>query len=958
MKILNVARSYLLTDDPVACYCVALNRELAKRDKISVGQVALVGFDDFARRQAQPRPLLALGARWVQPDLRTFVFPIRFQQAGPGSPDLDSDAAVRVFGRSFSKLLSAWRPHIVHVHGPVSAVHREAVARARRSGCRVVLTRHSFAGEQCVGLDVQADPGEGVDLLCIPWPAPETVPSGSVVVLPPSVDLSFWQPSFVPDWERNYWRPVASQAGSIAGLVACFLPPSDDDRVQKTLRGLAAGIHRLRLCGIAASVFLVDDSRSRPWHPDHSRASLLDLLPVACAVETVSAASRRTVRSLLSVADAAVFPGRFPVGSCTPLEAMAMGCPAIVAADGFGRAPVAGASGLVYEPEATSGLANSIVRLLRSPSLSDHDVRQVSQAAAAHSFASLAEDHLEIYGRLLKKEPASGHQVRPPRRRSRRRLTAAANHTAPSWIERTTLALDLDGTLITPWQEGRRPTAFPLLSSGRVSLECEDGKTYLVRAGLNDLSAILDLPWHSRIVWSTASQDKVDEITSKIVVGDATLAERTEACVGVELLHLFAASRDIILRSYSSPTVTNLRGRRVVAKPSQFLLLNELSNIGAALRSGKRKLATELATTSSVRQGFGLMIDDQPYFSPELSSVDCYRVIPFTSTDKYNNFFSNVAAPSVRQFELLDHIWRSGASPFAYLHWVLTDLRDQSDVTKELNVEVQLIEASRHTNNQRQFLWLRDRALASASYGRYCARRPRKRRMAERSRIREHVKIYRVLTRQILLEDLSRNWLVLMLGRDMDYAFEFFKTLYRDAAGSGKVALLPLSRTSIETSAPQVVSQLILDRLPGLCAPESRGLKIYDIGFHGHVPLFIKKALMPSLPGKEIQAYLFNACRCNKSAFGSCMGKRLVFRDARGRFHVGRTLGLSIERCPHTMGTLRKITMDCGRFVFEHSAVSEKEKERATELLAFVRELAERAAVRHGERLRDSHHKQ
>jgi hypothetical protein len=263
-----------------------------------------------------------------------------------------------------------------------------------------------------------------------------------------------------------------------------------------------------------------------------------------------------------------------------------------------------------------------------------------------------------------------------------------------------------------------------------------------------------------------------------------------------------------------------------------------------------------------------------------------------------------------------------------------------------MNVEVQLLEASLHANNVRQFFWLRDRALASTAYGRYAAARSQKPDTAERSRLREHVKLYRLFTKQVVLKDLRQNWLVLMLGRDMDYAYEFFKTLHPAAVESGKVALLPLSRLAIKTSASQAISHLILDRLPGLRAPSVKGLKIYDTGFHGHVPRFIIDAFLPKLPGKEIRAHLFNACRCDKSASGSCAGTQLAFLDQRGRFRVDRTLGLSIERLPHTTGVLRRVTMEDGRFVFEHAAVSDQERQKATALLALVRELAARTRLR------------
>jgi hypothetical protein len=642
----------------------------------------------------------------------------------------------------------------------------------------------------------------------------------------------------------------------------------------------------------------------------------------------------------------AVFPGRFPVPSCTPLDAIAMGCPVVVAADGFSGSLAVGTYGFVYAADSNGMLATTVLEAMHSAGVRDRSRRQARETAATYSFASLAEDHLEIYGRLLKKTPTINRSVHPIGYVDGGGPMTTADPVAANWISRTTLALDLDGTLVTPWHGGGRPTAFPLQSSDRITLDCENGKAYLVRAGLAQLASILDLPWHSRIVWSTASQDKVDEASRKVVVGGATLAERTEACVGAELLHLFAANRRITLPAYSSQSVANLRGRNVVAKPSQFLFVNTLLEIGSALRSGKRALAFEIAATSSLREGYGLMIDDNPFFAPDLSSVYCHRVLPFTAPEKFRALFSQLDMPSVRQFELLDHAWRTSSSPFGYLRRVLTHLSDWTAVTRELNVEMQLLEMSLGTNSLRDFFWLRDRSLANATYGRYRGSGGRKRTNAERSRIREHVKLYRLFTTQIVLEDLRRNWSVLMLGRDMDYAFEFLKTLHPETVESGKVALLPLSRLSIKTSTPQVIAKLILDSLPGLRTRSANGLKIYDTGFHGHVPQFIKNSLNPHLSGKEIRAHFFNACGCDKSALGCCTGSQLVFRDARGRFSVDRTLGLSIERCPHTTGTLRRVIVDAGRFVFEHAAVSDKERERAESLLAFVRKLAARPVLR------------
>lgn len=940
MKILTVARNYLLNGDVVASYCAVLNRELAKRDWISAGQVALLGFNDFALRRAQPRPPLPLGAGWVQPNLRTNVFPILFQQSAPRAPDLDSDAAVRVFGRSFAGVLSAWRPQIVHVHGPASAVHREAVVLARRSGSRVVFTQHA-SPERRPGGDDGRSLRDDIDTLCIPWPAPAGAPDGPAVVLSPSVDLSFWQPALVQE-ERSFWRASAAGAGNRPCLVVGFLPPLDDPRGSLTMRGMIASLYRLRLQGMTTAVLLVISRRPGRAHPGWPDAWLPDSLPAGCAVEVVAAPTRRLIRSLLAASDAAVFPSRLPVGTCTPLDAMAMGCPVIVADDGFGRALVGGATGVAYPPERASDLATAIVDMLQAPGGRDRIRHAARETAAVHSFAALAEEYLEIYGQLTQKGTSTAGPRPASDRRARAYPASSEPHSAAGWIRRATLALDLDGTLITPCHAWRRPTAFPLLRSARVTLDCEEGKTYFVRAGLKQLGAILDLPWRSRLVWSTAPQDKVDEIGRKVVVAGVPLGERMDACVGSELLREFAASRGLTLPSSSARSVTNWRGRRVVAKPSQFLFLDDLTRIGEALRSGNRRLATEIATRSSLHRGYGLMIDDQPYFTPELSCVSCYRVIPFTSIEKSRNLLSDPGMPSVHQFEFLDHIWRAGASPFGYLHHVLAQAPDFPRVTIELDVEAQLIEASRHTNNLRQFSWVKERAYASTSYHRYAASRPRKRAIAERSRIREHVKIYRMLTRQIVLKDLKRNWLVLMLGRDMDYAFEFFKTLCPYAVTSGQVALLPLSRRAIEASSPQVVLQLILDRLPALRVQGVVGVKIYDIGFHGHIPRFIRNALASTLPGKQVRAQLLNACRCNKSALGSCFGRQCVFRDARGKFRVDRTLGLSIERCPHTQGTLERVTVEAGQFVFEHSAVTKRERERANTLLALVRELASR----------------
>ncbi len=486
---------------------------------------------------------------------------------------------------------------------------------------------------------------------------------------------------------------------------------------------------------------------------------------------------------------------------------------------------------------------------------------------------------------------------------------------AADWIYRTALVLDLDQTLIRPSPAmGQRPSAFPLSSHEEIEVESQMGRRYQVREGLQVLGRILDLPWRNQVLLSRAPQSKVTEVARKLRVGGHRLEDRMDACVGSELLQVFANRQGLRLPFHSTPCLGNPNGRPAKAKPAGFILLRDMRDIGAALRQGELSRAASIVGRSEMSAGCSLILDDQPFYEPLMDGQAFCQVIPYTRVENFRALCAPANLPSPIQFNYLDFLWRAGASPFGYLYHLLRKNLSWADFLQRRHLESDLSEAL-----ARRVRWpALCRRYALEDYLEYAAGRRGTDEGLLASRHAEHVRVYRTL-RDAILEDARRGWNVLLLGRDMDYVFAAVREAGPEWVRSARIISLPLSRVSIAQMSDEVLSRLILTSL-GPRGAASRGLIIYDVGYHGTIPSRIKAALRGrawrQIPRVEVR--LLNICDCPVS--DPAQHARVVpFRDWEGEYVVSRELGISIERCPHRKGRLEAVHCRGRQFTFEHA---------------------------------------
>lgn len=511
---------------------------------------------------------------------------------------------------------------------------------------------------------------------------------------------------------------------------------------------------------------------------------------------------------------------------------------------------------------------------------------------------------------------------------------------SPKWIRDTILAVDLDLTLIRPAPVFElRPSPFPLPPAAELHLKSDFGQRYWVRLGLDVLERIFQYPWKLKIVWSMSTQDKVDEATRLIKIGSKSLAEWTDACVGNELLNAFAEARGSSLQFHREKTLSNPGGRPVRAKPSQFLQLRDLQSLGRTLRQGDRASALGIATNGEIQRCRGLVIDDQPYLQPSQPAIVCYQIFPFLEIEDIQEICPWTQQQAPLLFNFLDHLWRATSLPLHFLAHLLDQRPGWPEFRRRLNTERQISEGLRHTDSIQQFRWVRTGSATAQIYRDYLrTRRPLEKEL-DRERYRQQAIVYRTLAEDYIVKDVLAGWDVLLLGRDMDYAFDFIRYLHPGLVEQRKVALLPLSRIALLHIEDACLLELLCEALPGLQASTSLGLVIYDVGFHGRIPARISQAMKRHAwtLSKRVESRLLNCCSCPKGENANCMGELIRFVDWRGDFSMSRDFGISIERCPHRSGPLQEVAKGSERFDFRFSRHKTSEKRRAVQLEEFIK---------------------
>jgi len=289
-----------------------------------------------------------------------------------------------------------------------------------------------------------------------------------------------------------------------------------------------------------------------------------------------------------------------------------------------------------------------------------------------------------------------------------------------NWITQTVLALDLDLTLIRPAPISEiRPTLFPLLYDREFRLQSRLGKKYIGRGDLDALDSILGLPWRAKLLFSMSMQDKVDEVAQCLTIGDRPLVERVDACVGAELLNEFADSRQVLRPSYTDISLSNPTGRRVVAKPLDFIFLENISALGTALRTRERSRARDLVRNARITRSYGLVIDDQPYFEPRVDTVVCYQVIPFEPIEHFSVMVAHLQRNPSLRFQVLDHLWRTISRPFGFLAVLLQKSLSWQEFTKLASLDYRLAETLCRCRNTEELSHALGQVISVEAYREY-----------------------------------------------------------------------------------------------------------------------------------------------------------------------------------------------------------------------------------------------
>jgi hypothetical protein len=201
-------------------------------------------------------------------------------------------------------------------------------------------------------------------------------------------------------------------------------------------------------------------------------------------------------------------------------------------------------------------------------------------------------------------------------------------------------------------------------------------------------------------------------------------------------------------------------------------------------------------------------------------------------------------------------------------------------------------------------------------------------------RLQEHARVYKTLLEDFMIPDIARNWSVLLLGRDMDYAFIYINQVAPELITEKRVVTIPLSRTAAKSMTNSSLARLLLATAPRLQMTGSAGLKIYDVGFHGQIPAAISVALSTAswFAGQSVRARLLNGCRCHKPNSEGCFGRPIMFADGQGKYRVSREFGVSIERLPHRTGVVERVIETPNGFTYEYAEHTKEERALAMSL--------------------------
>jgi hypothetical protein len=505
----------------------------------------------------------------------------------------------------------------------------------------------------------------------------------------------------------------------------------------------------------------------------------------------------------------------------------------------------------------------------------------------------------------------------------------------PPWVYDTVVVVDVDGTLIRPVEDSRdRPTPFPLPEAGQIRIESQLGRCYAIRNGLDTLGRILSYPWRGKILLSRSKQAKVNEVASQVRIGSKSLDEIVDACVGAEALCAFAARQGLRLPFNAGVCLSNPKGRPAKSKPGELPLLTDLRLLGAALREGNMEEAMVIARDSPLRPALTLAVDDQPYYEPQYQTQAFHRVLPYTRIENFKDLFAGVRLAPPFQFNFLDYLWRLNAAPFGYLDFLLAQSLTWAEFVERLGLEFDVANSLRGHYPWKALCHRYGSSLQT--YLDYAAERRLEEDALLAARYTEHARVYHAL-RDYIARDVKRGWQVLLLGRDMDYMFQTIRSSDPKLVRGTKVVSIPLSRPAIRELPPELLVRL-LNKTLKLSSSSGRRLMIYDVGYHGTIPAFIKFALKQSRRSRirKVEVRLLNVCGC-KVPESERPGKAVTFSDSEGRYLISREFGISIERCPHTTGCLEKILQTGQRLRFQFVAHDEAEQQEAQALMKRMR---------------------
>ena len=138
-----------------------------------------------------------------------------------------------------------------------------------------------------------------------------------------------------------------------------------------------------------------------------AQAQKLGLLPHG---EFVGWIDDAMLHSLYAMSDLCVIPSLYEPFGLVALEAMASGCPCIVADTGGLRevVPGGGRVGLRFTPRDSASLAERMESVLTDAVLRDRLVAEASEHILSFDWADVARRTVEVYADLLAREPAGG----------------------------------------------------------------------------------------------------------------------------------------------------------------------------------------------------------------------------------------------------------------------------------------------------------------------------------------------------------------------------------------------------------------------------------------------------------------------------------------------------------------------------------------------------------------------